>query len=169
MLFDKSQNRLGTPEDDLLRPKQEKPLSCIVFFFASQMSSNLQPRHMLTGLTNERIGALTRQTRVHRLDVLLTEVREHANRSPYVTRFEPIPVEMSPPGRPKGTTRDEMHDVLLLASFRNKTAWQKWIETPEWQRFMQKTENEAVFRRMPHVRCAHSLKGLRNTLEILMA
>ena len=106
---------------------------------------------------------------LHRLDALLAEVGESANRSPYVTRFEPIPVEMSPPGRPTGTSRDEMHDVLLLASFKDKTAWRKWIETPEWQRFMQRTENEAVFRRIPHVRCAHSHKGLRNTLEILMA
>lgn len=103
------------------------------------------------------------------MDTLLAQVQKHANRSPYVTRFEPIPVEMAPPGRPAGTSRDEMHDILLLASFKDKSAWQKWIATPEWQQFMQKTENEAVFRRIPHVRCAHSLKGLRNTFEVLMA
>ncbi|KAF3406940.1 hypothetical protein DPV78_001527 [Talaromyces pinophilus] len=146
--------------------KHGKPLSCMIFFFASQMLSNLESPAASGGSADEsRIS----RTRAHRLDVLLAEVGEHANHSPYVTRFEPIPVEMSPPGRPTGTSRDEMHDVLLLASFKDKTAWQKWIETPEWQRFMQRTENEAVFRRIPHVRCAHSHKGLRNTLEVLMA
>lgn len=87
------------------------------------------------------------RARAHRLDVLLAEVGEHASRNPYVTHSEPIPVEMLPPGRPTGASRDEMHDVLLLASLKDRAAWQKWIETPEWQRFMQRTESEAVFRR----------------------
>lgn len=164
MLFGKNQNYPDEGEE--LNHKHGKPLSCMIFFFASQMLSNLETPAASTGSTDE---SRMPRTRAHRLDVLLAEVGEYANRSPYVTRFEPIPVEMSPPGRPTGTSRDEMHDVLLLASFKDKTAWQKWIETPEWQRFMQRTENEAVFRRLPHVRCAHSHKGLRNTLEILMA
>lgn len=164
MLFNKNRNNSDEPEES--SRKHGKPLSCMIFFFASQMLSNLESPAASGGSPDEsRIS----RTRAHRLDVLLAEVGEHANHSPYVTRFEPIPVEMSPPGRPTGTSRDEMHDVLLLASFKDKTAWQKWIETPEWQRFMQRTENEAVFRRIPHVRCAHSHKGLRNTLEVLMA
>ncbi|KUL92158.1 hypothetical protein ZTR_02522 [Talaromyces verruculosus] len=164
MLFTKNRSNSDEPEES--SRKHGKPLSCMIFFFASQMLSNLESPAASAGSADEsRIS----RTRAHRLDVLLAEVGEHANHSPYVTRFEPIPVEMSPPGRPTGTSRDEMHDVLLLASFKDKTAWRKWIETPEWQRFMQRTENEAVFRRIPHVRCAHSHKGLRNTLEILMA
>lgn len=164
MLFSKNQNHSDEGEES--DRKHGKPLSCMIFFFASQMLSNLETPAASAGSTDE---PHTSHTRVHRLDALLAEVGESANRSPYVTRFEPIPVEMSPPGRPTGTSRDEMHDVLLLASFKDKTAWRKWIETPEWQRFMQRTENEAVFRRIPHVRCAHSHKGLRNTLEVLMA
>ncbi|EED17605.1 hypothetical protein TSTA_114180 [Talaromyces stipitatus ATCC 10500] len=149
MLFSKNRNHSTDGEEPTTPHKQERPLSCMIFFFASQMLSNLEARSASSESTAEA-GVLPKKA--HRLDVLLAEVGEHANRSPYVTRFEPIPVEMSPPGRPKGTSRDEMHDVLLLASFKNKSAWQKWIETPEWQRFMQRTENEGVFRRIPHVR-----------------
>lgn len=166
MLFDKTRNHRHNLDSLTPSRHHENPLACIIFFFASQMSSNLQSP---TTPADPADRTLTQRNRTHRLDVLLSQVQEHANRSPYVTRFESIPVEMSPPGRPAGTSRDEMHDILLLASFKDKVSWQKWIETPEWQRFMQTTENEAVFRRIPHVRCAHSLKGLRNTLEILMA
>lgn len=109
------------------------------------------------------------QGRTHQLDAFLAEVQEHANHSPYVTRFEAISVEMASPGRPRGTTSQEMHDTLLLASFKSKNAWRQWIQTSEWQHFMQETANKGVFRRMPHARCAHSLKGLRNTFEVLMA
>jgi hypothetical protein len=166
MLFDKTRNHLNSLDSLTPGRKQEKPLACIIFFFASQMSCNLQAPPESSDVTDR---VVMQRNRTHRLDVLLAQVGEHANRSPYVTRFEPIPVEMAPPGRPAGTSSAEMHDTLLLASFKNKAAWQKWIETPEWQQFMKKTENDAVFRRIPHVRCAHSLKGLRNTLEVLMA
>ncbi|OKL63951.1 hypothetical protein UA08_00675 [Talaromyces atroroseus] len=166
MLFDKTRNHLNSLESSAPGRNHGKPLACIIFFFASQMSCNLQRPATSSDATD---GAAMQQPRIHRLDVLLAQVGEHAHRSPYVTRFEPIPVEMAPPGRPAGTSRAEMHDTLLLASFKDKAAWQKWIVTPAWQQFMASTENEAVFRRIPHVRCAHSLKGLRNALEILMA
>ncbi|KAH8701817.1 hypothetical protein BGW36DRAFT_394621 [Talaromyces proteolyticus] len=166
MLFDKARQFSDVEESETTRREQGKPLSCIIYFFASQMSYNLESP--ATGLDTKTENGHSSE-KVHRLDTFLAEVQEHANNSPYVTRFETIPVEMTPPGRPKGTSRQEMHDTLLLASFKNKTAWRRWIETPEWQQFMQKTEKNAVFRRIPHVRCAHSLKGLRNPFEVLMA
>ena len=63
--------------------------------------------------------------------------------------------------------RETMHDTMLLMKFRSKKAREEWIETKEWQQFMEKTENEGVFRRIPHVRCAGSLKGLRDPMEVL--
>jgi hypothetical protein len=162
MLFDKARKYINNDGEPSQR-KSEKPLTCMIFFFASQMTRNLQEPEK--GASEHTDSA----HRIHRLDSLLAEARQHAERSPYVTRFEAIPVEMAPPGRPPGTSREEMHDTLLLASFKNKTAWQQWIQTPEWQQFMQRTEQDVVFRRIPHVRCAQSLKGLRNPLEVLTA
>lgn len=145
----------------------QKPLACMVFFFASQMSHNLEEADDTTAESGK--GNASKKKRSHRLDILLSEVHKYADKSPHVTRFETIPVEMAPPGQPHGTTREEMHDTLLLASFRNKWAWEQWIQTAEWQEFMKKTEDHGVFRRIPHVRCANSLKGLRSPLEILRA
>ncbi|PGH09990.1 hypothetical protein GX51_00256 [Blastomyces parvus] len=144
-----------------------KPLVCVIFFFASQMSRHIQTARIPPGV--EPPSDQSGPPKVHRLDNLLSEVQEHADASPLVTKFETLPVEMAPPGRPRGTTREAMHDTLLLANFKNKEAWREWIQTKEWQDFMQKTEREGVFRRLPHVTCANSLKGLRNPLEVLMA
>lgn len=166
MLFHKARHFLNDEKAEVSRHAKEKPLACIIFFFASQMTYNLQTP--ATDLNSETaVGKF--EARNHQLDTLLAEVREHANQSPYVTRFEAIPVEMAPPGRPRGTSSQEMHDTLLLASFKNKNAWRQWIQTSEWKHFMQETADKDVFRRIPHVRCAHSLKGLRNPFEVLMA
>ncbi|PGH12301.1 hypothetical protein AJ79_04367 [Helicocarpus griseus UAMH5409] len=145
-----------------------KPLVCMIYFFASQMSRNIQTANPAPG-GNTPPTNHSEPLQVHRLDNLLSEVQYHAHLSPLVTKFETFPVEMPPPGRPKGTTREAMHDTMLLVNFQNKQAWREWIQTKEWQEFMQKTEKEAVFRRIPHVRCANSLKGLRSPLEVLMA
>lgn len=166
MLFHKTRHLVV---DERLKPsrrEKEKPLACMIFFFASQMTCNLQ--NPATSLESENVVGKS-NGRHHQLDTLLAEVREHANKSPYVTRFEVIPVEMAPPGRPRGTSSQEMHDTLLLASFKSKNAWRQWIQTSEWKHFMQETADKGVFRRIPHVRCAHSLKGLRNPFEVLMA
>ncbi|KLJ13133.1 hypothetical protein EMPG_11916 [Blastomyces silverae] len=145
-----------------------KPLVCVIFLFASQMSRNIQTARVPPGVEPSS-NSQSDPPKVHRLDNLLSEVQEHAHASPLVTKFETFPVEMAPPGRPRETTREAMHDTLLLVNFKNKQAWQEWIQTKEWQDFMQKTEREGVFRRLPHVTCANSLKGLRNPLEVLMA
>ncbi|KKZ63685.1 hypothetical protein EMCG_01992 [[Emmonsia] crescens] len=145
-----------------------KPLVCVIFFFASQMSRNIQTARAPPGV-DPPFNNRSEPPKVHRLDNLLSEVQEHAQVSPLVTKFETFPVEMAPPGRPRGTTREAMHDTMLLVNFKNKQAWKEWIQTKEWQNFMQKTEKEAVFRRLPHVTCANSLKGLRNPVEVLMA
>jgi hypothetical protein len=160
MLFHKARHFLADERMKPSRREKEKPLACIIFFFASQMTCNLKSENSVAGEP---------EARHHQLDTLLAQVREHANQSPYVTRFEAIPVEMAPPGRPRGTSSQEMHDTLLLASFKSKNAWYQWIRTSEWQHFMQETADKGVFRRIPHVRCAHSLQGLRNPIEVLMA
>jgi hypothetical protein len=56
---------------------------------------------------------------------------------------------------------------MLLVGFPHKRAWEQWIMTKEWQRFMRQTEEEQVFRRDPRVRCASSLKGLSDPMDVL--
>lgn len=174
MLFDRTRLQDSSARDDeSASPKQgrnretsSRPLVCMIFFFASQMSRNLQEN---TSQSSSDDGSPTQSSPVHRLDTLLSDVRPHAHRSPYITRFETLPVEMAPPGRPRGTSRESMHDTLLLVNFKNKWAWEQWLQTKEWQRFMERTEEERVFRRMPHVRCASSLQGLRDPLDVLFS
>ena len=62
---------------------------------------------------------------------------------------------------------DAVHDTLLLMKFRSKHAREEWIRTKEWVEFMEKTEDEGVFRRIPHVRCAGSLRGLSDPMDVL--
>src|SRR4051794_27728242 len=119
MLFDKV--RKYSPSKENTKEDSKKPLACMIFFFASQMSQNLEERRGSSIEPSDR--TVSDGKRTHRLDTLLSEVQQHAYQSPHVTRFEAIPVEMAPPGRPRGTTLEEMHDTLLLASFKNKWAW----------------------------------------------
>ena len=174
MLFDRTRSQDGDVRDnahpsqapgDRSRESSNRPLVCMIFFFASQMPRNLQQN---TSQESDGQGK-TQPAPVHRLDTLLSDVRPQAHRSPYVTRFETLPVEMAPPGRLRGTSRESMHDTLLLVNFKNKWAWEQWIQTKEWQSFMKKTETEGVFRRMPHVRCASSLRGLRDPVDVLLS
>ena len=105
---------------------------------------------------------------MHPLDALLKKIGVHAAFSPLVTQFETFPVEIpQPPGRGIKVPRDLNHDTMLLVKFRSKRAREEWIATREWRDFMEKTDSEGVFRRMPHVRCAGSLKGLSDPLEVL--
>jgi len=60
-----------------------------------------------------------------------------------------------------------MHDTLLLVKFRSAQAREAFIATRGWGEFMEKTEKEGVFRRVPHVRCARTVKGLRDPIEVL--
>lgn len=108
---------------------------------------------------------------MHRLDTLLTKVAIHASFSPLITQFETFPVEI-----PQVSTqskwrakqpKETVHDTMLLVKFRSKKAREEWIETREWKDFVRQTEAEDVFRRIPHVRCARNLKGLRDPIEIL--
>jgi hypothetical protein len=108
----------------------------------------------------------------HPLDQLLAQVGTHAAFSPLVARFEIFPVESSPllpPGgrRPPPAPREVNHDTLLLVQFRSARARDEWIRTREWREFMERTERDRVFRRLPHVRCAPSLRGLGDPMEVL--
>jgi hypothetical protein len=104
----------------------------------------------------------------HPLDKLLSKVGIHAAFSPLVTQFETFPVEIpQPPGRKSKVPRELNHDTMLLIKFRSKRAREDWIATKEWREFMEKTESEGVFRRIPHVRCAGSLRGLSDPMEVL--
>jgi len=145
----------------------ERPLTCMFYFFASQMKRNIQPpdpdlvqRRMADGPT-------------HRMDTLLARIGLYAAHSPLITSFETYPVDIpDAPGfsakNPK-PPREVVHDTMLLMKFRDKRAREEWIATKEWQEFMQKTEAEKVFRRMPHVRCASSVRGLMDPIDILTA
>ena len=133
----------------------ETPLTCMMYFFASQMRRNIQYR-------SEEAPP------IHPLDKLLAKLGVHAAFSPLVTRFETFPVEIPhQPGRKSQVPRDLNHDTMLLIKFRSKRAREDWIATKEWREFMEKTESEGVFRRLPHVRCAGSLRGLSDPMEVL--
>lgn len=168
MPFGNNQSRQGH-EDQKGRHSNdeadEKPLTCMIYFFASQMPRNIQVAqhsHVPSSSTADKgPPAYT-----HRLDTLLSEVKYHAHLSPFVNRFETYPVDMPPPGPPKNVSREAMHDTMLLVKFPHKRAWDQWIMTKEWQHFMEKTESEKVFREMPHVRCATSVKGLHDPADV---
>jgi hypothetical protein len=148
--------------------RPEDPLICMMYFFASQMGRNLQstPQSSI-----DRSGQLSTTTLVHRLDTLLARVGIHASFSPLITQFETFPVEISEVHAQSrwrtNPPKNSIHDTMLLVKFRSKRAREEWIETREWREFMQKTEAEGVFRRIPHVRCARSLKGLKDPIEVL--
>ncbi len=137
----------------------EQPLTCMFYFFASQMNRNIQTR-----------PPQDQSPQVHPLNKLLSKVGTHAAFSPLVTQFETFPVEIPElhmPGRKPLLPKEIMHDTMLLMKFRSKRAREEWIATREWIEFMEKTESEGVFRRMPHVRCAKSLRGLSDPMEVL--
>ena len=166
MLFTKTQGAQGRGEQGQSTglKTEEKPLTCMIYFFASQMARNIQ--EVKDSRVTSSLGDKNSPVYAHRLDTLLSEVKYHARLSPFVTHFETFPVEMPPPGKPKNTSREEMHDTMLVVKFPHKRAWEQWVMTKEWQRFMEKTEREQVFRRTPHVRCASSLRGLHDPDEV---
>ncbi|EEQ89015.1 uncharacterized protein BDCG_04135 [Blastomyces dermatitidis ER-3] len=132
MLFQRGQPKDSEHVDQMQNPGNletgGKPLVGVIFFFASQMSRNIQTARIPSGVEPSS-HSQSEPPKVHRLDNFLSEVQEHAHASPLVTKFETIPIEMAPPSRPRETTRDAMHDTLLLVNFKNKQAWQEWIQT----------------------------------------
>ncbi|KAJ9637580.1 uncharacterized protein PV06_09461 [Exophiala oligosperma] len=147
----------------------QRPLTCMFYFFASQMKRNIQPadRDLV------QRGRLPDEP-THKLDTMVARLRMQAAFSPHVTKFETYPVEIPDPAptwlkREARPSPEEIHDTVMLMKFRNKRAREEWIATKEWQEFMTKTEGEQVFRRMPHVRCASSLRGLMDPVDILTA
>ncbi len=149
-------------------PRPDDSLTCMIYFFASQMSRNLQTA---PSASSRKSGQIHANTPVHRLDTLLAKIGVHASFSPLINQFETYPVEIPEvPAQSKWRTKqpkEAIHDTMLLVKFRSKRAREEWIETKEWREFMQQTEAEDVFRRIPHVRCARSLRGLRDPIEIL--
>ncbi|KAI1613831.1 hypothetical protein EDD36DRAFT_208517 [Exophiala viscosa] len=146
----------------------ERPLTCMFFFFASQMKRNIQPADP----DLVRRGKIVDQP-THRLDSMLARLEMHAALSPLVTDLQTYPVEI--PDAPAFSqkdpkpSREEVRDSVMTIKFRDKRAREEWIATKEWQDFMAKTEGEQVFRRMPHVRCASSMRGLMDPLDMLTA
>jgi hypothetical protein len=161
-------NEGNTASSSLMKP--DDPLTCMIYFFASQMSRNLQTASSPSG---KKPSQTTPTAPVHRLDTLLAKIGVHASFSPLITQFETFPVEIpevaAQSRRRTRPPKEAIHDTMLLVKFRSKRAREEWIETREWREFMQQTETEDVFRRIPHIRCAKSLKGLRDPIEILSA
>lgn len=160
------------------KQQDEPPLFCMIYFFASQMSRNLLHQQETAARSSSANTSPTPPPQ-HKLDAMLSKVSIHASFSPHITRFETFPVEIPKlpvedrrrwMGRVKEPpSRESIHDTMLLMKFQNKRAREEWIATREWMEFMEGTEREGVFRRLPHVRCARSLKGLRDPMEILSA
>jgi hypothetical protein len=147
----------------------ERPLTCMFYFFASQMKRNIQPADQDLVRRGKVIDRPT-----HKLDSLVARLGMDSSHSPLVTKFETYPIEI-PDAAPTWSYRkprpspEEVHDTVMFIKFRDKRAREEWIVTREWQDFMAKTEGEQVFRRMPHVRCASSMKGLMDPVDILTA
>jgi hypothetical protein len=136
------------------------------YFFASQMRKNME----------DADPDLVRRRKIpdqptHKFENMLARIGMHASFSPLISQFETYPVDIpDAPGFSKRSpkpSRDTVHDTVLLMKFKSKQAREEWIATKEWQAFMRNTENEEVFRRMPHVRCASSTKGLMDPIDIL--
>ncbi|ETN40853.1 uncharacterized protein HMPREF1541_05133 [Cyphellophora europaea CBS 101466] len=145
-----------------------QPLTCMFYFFASQMTQNIQAAEADLGRRGEQQDVPT-----HRLDTLLARLRMHATFSQLITKFESYPVQITDSNeqrKPMSTRRRApVHDTVVLMRFRDRRAREEWITTKEWQDFMRQTEAEQVFRQMPHVRCARSLKGLMDPIDVLTA
>ncbi|KEF61133.1 uncharacterized protein A1O9_02698 [Exophiala aquamarina CBS 119918] len=152
------------------QPKQvaegERPLTCMFYFFASQMKRNIQPADP----DLVRRGKMPDRP-THQLDSMLTRIGMHAAHSPLVAKFETFPVEIPDLQRESSNgprpSREEVHDTVMMMKFRDKRAREEWIVTKEWQEFMTNTNGQDVFRRMPHVRCASSVKGLMDPMDSL--
>ncbi|KIX98208.1 uncharacterized protein Z520_06288 [Fonsecaea multimorphosa CBS 102226] len=157
-----------------LETKQEadgqRPLTCMFYFFASQMKQNVQPPDQ----DLVRRGKLEDKP-THQLDSMIARLAMHAAFSPLISKFETYPVEIpntapaSARQKNRTASREQVHDSVMIMKFRDKRARQEWIATKEWQDFMRETEGQQVFRRMPHVRCASSLRGLMDPMDILTA
>lgn len=173
MLLQRSDLAGSRPKDEtkrvpsLRQSNSEQPLTCMFYFFASQMKNNVESAD----------PDLVRRRRVqdkptHKLDNMLSRIGMYAAFSPLVIRFETYPVEIpDAPGfgnnRPK-PPREQVHDTVLMMKFPDKKAREEWIASKEWQEFMQKSDADpSLFRRMPHVRCASSTKGLMDPIDIL--
>lgn len=156
------------PSSSSSTSQPDDPLACLIYFFVSQMSQNLS---IVAARSSSKSSGTTDSHTVHRLDTLLAKINVHASFSPLITYFETFPVEIPPtPAQlnlQNKQPKEAVHDTLLLVKFRSKRAREEWIETREWRDFMQQTEAENVFRRIPHVRCARSLKGLKDPIEVL--
>lgn len=158
-----------TADADHRQPSDgDRPLTCMFYFFASQMQRNIQPADQ----DLVRRGSMADKP-THQLDSMITRLGTKAAFSPLVSKFETYPTEIPDP-RPESIRRknpapspEEFHDTVVIMKFRDKRARQEWIATKEWQEFMQKTEGQEVFRRMPHVRCASSVRGLMDPWDIL--
>ncbi|KAK5042939.1 hypothetical protein LTR84_011995 [Exophiala bonariae] len=150
-------------------PDNERPLTCMFFFFASQMKRNMQPADP----DLVRRGKMPDQS-THQLDTMLARVRMYAAHSPLISKFETFSVEIPETVFQDSTStstfsRDEIHDTVMMLKFRDRRAREQWIATREWQEFMRDTERKHVFRQMPHVRCASSLRGLMDPWDSLTA
>ncbi|KAK4939232.1 hypothetical protein LTR10_020428 [Elasticomyces elasticus] len=160
------QNR--AQRDDRQARDSERPLTCMFFFFASQMKHNIQPADQ----DLVRRGKVVDQP-THKLDSMLARLEMHAAHSPLVTDLQTYPVEIpNAPGfsqRNSEPLREKIHDSVMTIKFRDRRAREEWIATKEWQDFMAKTEGEQVFRQMPHVRCASSMRGLMDPIDMLTA
>ncbi|OAP61094.1 hypothetical protein AYL99_03295 [Fonsecaea erecta] len=139
----------------------QRPLTCMFYFFASQMKRNVQRADQ----DLVRRGKLEDKP-THQLDSMIARLGMHAAFSPLISKFDTYPVDIS---NAAPASRDDVHDTVMIMKFRDKRAREEWIATKEWQDFMRETEGQQVFRRMPHVRCASSLRGLMDPMDILTA
>lgn len=127
---------------------------------------------------------------VHRLDTHLIRLQMAAAFDPNVKSCQVIPVavdgehavaqdrtlfngvkrQMREVGsRREETTADTARDSVLFIEFLSKAGRQSWMASREWKQFYDGVNAEDVFRKLPHVRCARSFRGLMDVTDVLTA
>jgi hypothetical protein len=88
----------------------ERPLTCMVYFFASQMKKHVEDNRADQRLALEKQG---QATPIHRLDSLQSKVKIHASYFPLITRFETILVE-TPQAERTGGNRQLCREISCM-------------------------------------------------------
>lgn len=79
------------------------------------------------------------------------------------------PLSLPRPGA-KSLNPNEERDTVLLMQFKSKASREHWMRSKEWREFYENVNSDdGGCRRMPHVRCARSLRGLMDVEDVLTA
>jgi len=163
------------PDPDLVRRKRQAPDRPV-----HKLDTHLSRLQMHAGFSEHVKSFAAYPVAVDPTTAALHRGRGGRNRrqpqQPFVTgsydERHALPSSMSyqPPSGSSNTNPNEERDTVLLMQFRSKASREQWMQSREWREFYGKVNSEeGGIRRMPHVRCARSLKGLMDVSDVLTA